>query len=508
MSATISSLFHNCDLLGQEAKLYTSNGKLRHVSLFGGVLSILMVALITAGSLVFTYQFFNREEFTLISNEIQNKDVSYKGLSSIPLLFRISAGGSKIFEDPEQIYRMRLAVSSFNSSFSSIQTSVSFPMEICSLEKDVDLKYRNLFIDRNFTSVSTYLCPNFNSTNVDLTGLYGSIYEYTYITVIVDPCIQSLGYLNCKPEREVRSYLSGSYIDFTTITYQINHNSIIPETPDLYSERIGISSTIFKRIWFQFQEIDYSTDLGYIFNDFSTEVFNQAIGYSQESDLKDVSTSSFLWFTIINNRLTKSYKRSFMKAQTLLSNVGGIINGLHILGISLTYIVSMNMFSNELIKRLVRINLKVEPNASNIHLYVQKIPDQIPILKIENSNMSSCHVLHITDNCIKENASKRDYGIFQMLLPYACWCNSRYRKEFGDARSKINNLLSVFELVTQLQKFELLYDLVLEEQHKILIGQLLDNQENSSQLLECINKIQFKPEKSLIDRNILMKLRS
>lgn len=503
MTAGIHSLILNCDLLGHEAKLYSSKGRLRHLSLFGGILSILMVALILAGSLVFTYHFFNRDQLTIISNEIQNKDVSYKGLSGIPLMFRISGSGSKIFEDSEKIWRMKLSVATFNSSVSSTQSFASFPMERCSLEKHVDIKYRDLFLHDNFTSIDSYFCPNFNNTNIDLNGQYGSSKQYNYITVVVEPCIKSLKYTNCKSETEVRSVLSGSYIDFTTITYKINHENIIPQTPELFSERIGISSTIFKRIWFEYQQTIYSTDSGYIFEEISSQIFNQAVGFSQESDFKDVSASSFLWFTIINNKLTKSYQRSFMKAQTLLSNIGGIISGLHFIGVALTYIVCLNIYSVELIKRLVRSELKTHPNSSDIHLYVSKIPTSK--LKIDLSNMSSAQVLQISDNNSKneKKVDKNYYSPLRMLLPYFCWCNSKQRKVFAEAKSKVKEILSIFEVMTRLQKYDLLFDLILEEPHKVLIGHLLNKEESDSQLIECVNKIQIKPEKSLIDRNIL-----
>ena len=330
---SIYSLFLEADVLGVEASLFVKNGSKTNKNIFGGIISILMACLITAGTLFFVLDFLNRKNFNLIANFEDDPNVSYRNFHETPFMIRLSGNTGRII--PNNYYNVRLNLGIFDEAVNSTHVAEKVDLEPCDIKKHL-VNYTSLFKD--IKEVNSYFCPIWQR-KFDIQGIYGST-NFSYLHFNFSPCVNN----NCPNKKSLDSALSVSYLDLITITNQIKHDNIHPKEKILFKTRVSVSNTIFKRIWIYFDKVNYITDFGYIFEERNLEVFNNIKGYSVDVDLRNVKNASFLWVDFVNNSQTTTFSRSYMKAQELLANIGGIIKGLTVCGMLITYSISIVNF--------------------------------------------------------------------------------------------------------------------------------------------------------------------
>lgn len=333
------SMIIEADVLGVDASLYARKGSKQNKNLFGGIISILMTTLIFGGSIFFVSQFFDRSQLSLISNFEEDPNVSVKNFNKLPLMVRLSGNLNALI--PDNFYKVSFLALTFDESQGSAQTSFPVNMQKCNIENNFGDK-KDLFKD--IKDIESYYCPVWDR-EFDLRGIYGST-NYTYGIMFFSPCVESS---DCADRKSVYSSLSGSYLDYITLTNSIQHYSSDPHKEALFKGRIAVSSSIYKRVWIYFEKIIYITDFGYIFEEKSEKVFNNVKEYSVDVDLRNVTDTNFLWVTFLNYSSTTSFIRSYMKAQALLANIGGIIKGLSICGMIITFPIAYNLSNQDII---------------------------------------------------------------------------------------------------------------------------------------------------------------
>lgn len=319
----IQSKIKKSDYLGIQASLIFEENDKNVKSLFGGILSIIIVILIVLGGGYFFLNFITRQDFTLVSNSSQNFQVVHNKINELPFMIRLSNSYSKIY--PNNYYHMKMKLFSFDESISDEQVSIDISMEECRSDLDLFKNYYDIFKD--ISNFNSYYCPKWDSV-YDLYGVYGSTY-FRYILIYISYCSNedpSIKNVVCEDYNVIYSELESTYIDFITLTNSIDHYNQKPNKIDIYKSRIPASITVFKRIFLSLQKIIYHTDVGYIFESNKNKEFYKIPKYSVDIDLRKENDNSFIWFTIINHEYTITYKRSYKKAQTLLANIGGIIN--------------------------------------------------------------------------------------------------------------------------------------------------------------------------------------
>ncbi len=120
-------------------------------------------------------------------------------------------------------------------------------------------------------------------------------------------------------------------------SYYIDHYNITnPITPKITTQGFQIDSSIVKNYMYYIKQIFYNTDYGLIFEDKMSENI-----YIYDSTVLDVTLSNnrpytnsytygYVW--LLNSPSIGNYDRSFIKGQTVLANIGGIIKLIMIFG--------------------------------------------------------------------------------------------------------------------------------------------------------------------------------
>lgn len=355
--ANLLSMIIEADVLGVEASLYAQKGSTQNKNLFGGIISILMIILIFIGSVFFVSQFFDRSQLSLISNFEENPNVMVKSFDKLPFMVRLSGNLNALI--PDNYYKITYFAVAFDETKGGGQTSFPVKMEKCDLDTHFGTR-KDLF--KNVQDIQTYFCPVWDR-NFDLSGIYGST-NFTYGIMFFAPCV---GSDECAERKLVYSSLSSSYLDYVTVTNMIQHYEPDPNKESLFKGRIAVSSTIYKRIWVYFEMINYATDFGYIFEEKKLINFNDVKDYSVDVDLRNVTDTNFLWLTLLNYPTTLSFTRSYMKAQALLANIGGIIKGLSICGMIITYPIANNLSNQAAINSIYdkSSSFRIEISDSN-----------------------------------------------------------------------------------------------------------------------------------------------
>jgi hypothetical protein len=450
------------DVLGVEASLYSKNGSKQNKNLFGGIISILMTMLIFGGSIFFVSQFFDRSQISLISNFDEDPNVSLEKFNNLPLMVRLSGNMNAVI--PDNHYKIRFFALTFDENQGSTQTAFPVTMKKCDVEK---IEKKEIF--KSIKDIDSYFCPEWDKA-FDLYGIYGST-NFTYAIMFFSPCVNSP---ECADKTSVYSSLSSSYFDYITLTNTIQHYSPDPNYEYVYKGRIAVSSSIYKRIWVYFEKIIYITDIGYIFEEKTTKVFNNVKEYSVDVDLRNVTDTDFLWVTFLNYSSTTSFTRSYMKAQALLANIGGIIKGLSICGMIITFPIASNLANQDIINSVYdknsSFNVETERtdkdsnNLKNMNYYDCNSIRKRSMSKLTNSDMGNVNVnkkenpKNSFDNC--KSLSENNLITNSNELKKLNKLNIKHEKEKILAavdKNKVNNYISLAKNENSNQEQDLNY---------------------------------------------------
>lgn len=340
----IFGCLYKLDVLGVEASLYSHESSKKHQSSFGGLLSFLIFLLITAASSYFSYQFFNRQNFNLISSFRTDYTLSYEDFSDTPFMIRLSGNYNIAYS--HNYYVLKMIFNEFDETVSNQQIREEVLMEPCDINKHFK---KNKDLIETINDINTYYCPIY-TRSMPIYGVYGSTW-YSYHHITFKPCIEGITGKSCGDYATIMEDLKISYVDFVTISNKIDHYSSKPNTPQLYKGRVQVTISMFKRLWLYWQGVDYTTDSGYIFTSSHHDKFFNFYNVNVDVDL-EAKDNAFIWVSLLNYDTKSYYERAYMKAQTLLANIGGIIKGLTIIGVIINYPISSNLFKANLINSI------------------------------------------------------------------------------------------------------------------------------------------------------------
>ena len=89
-----------------------------------------------------------------------------------------------------------------------------------------------------------------------------------------------------------------------------------------------ISITVYKRIWYYLDWIEYTTDDGFFFEHDTTESFHKVNSIRYDVGMRNQEESmipgTFLVVTVLSTGQTLLYNRHFLKIQEYLATVSGI----------------------------------------------------------------------------------------------------------------------------------------------------------------------------------------
>lgn len=334
------------DFLGVKASINFERNYSSHKSVYGGILSIIISILMVCGAGYFSQQFFLRINYNLVSNISDDLLVSYNNFNDIPFMIRLSGDYSRYIEDSYYNITTERVTYSPEENGSAVVESLS--MEKCDINKH--FRNREKMFQSNINNLETYYCIDWNNKTFNLTGTYGKSKLQDFIVIFIDQCdriSEETREVECASHDILEQSLSIVYVDIITISYKIDHNKQQSVEETVAKNRITASNSVFKRIWFSYQHVVYKSDFGYIFESIQEQSFFRVKDCTYDIDLRE--NYPFVLITIFNDYERLAYEKSYMKAQTLLANIGGIVRGLTIIGFILNFPISNNLYNLKLV---------------------------------------------------------------------------------------------------------------------------------------------------------------
>lgn len=491
-------LIRLADFYGVEVEFITNDGTKKYKNVFGGLLAILSLICIAAGFIYFGLKFFNRSDSIIISNLTNTGDVSIPNITQFPFFVRLSLSGAKLIPQPEKIWRAIFNLATYDPAISSSYTREYFDLERCDLNKHFTPYYQKYL--EGFIDLNTYFCINWNNRKqFDLRGDYGSANYNQVFNFRFRACSPALGDVNCGTQTEINSYLTDAFIEIRTIDSQMDSNQLNVQQEYLWGDRIGVSNTIFRRINFLYKTVSYQTDLGYIFEANSNIIFNQFDNYKVDTDLKFFLNPSdnlnYNVFCIMNVGLSKlviKYERTYMKAQTALANIGGIIKIITTCGTVISYLISYRLFNLDLANSvLIKPN---ESKKSHMEVFTTSSSEALnkrtstthninsinPALVKAGRNQNYVNSFHedVLQHFCKSK-EKIKFTWYEKLIPAFCIRNKMKAQLFNEKLKYAKSFMNIFSFIKSQQEFQLLKECLLSKDQYGIISAFMadDNQE-------------------------------
>ena len=357
---SFQTIINILDLYGFKPQLFIG-GFQRSGSLLGLISTILSIIMGLSISIYFFLKLFNTDEFTVITSEITPEGIESLELSNNTFYFNFA------LEDPisykpfidETIYYPKVyykfAQRDVEQGF--IWTEKILDFGPCVLN-DFGTNYHKFFIHHN---LSNYYC--IKNLNESIKGVFQKN-EYSFIFVELFECKNSSEKNNCKSQREIDYYLDGTFIsiEYQGLTIDPNNYSD-PNLPTLSEYYTTISHNFFKEIHIYFKEILVQTDKGWIFPNIYTKQYSQYDHTEDMISLKSTQKGNFLEFSIKYADKIQRYMRTYTKAQTVISNIGGFIKFIQ----SCFWVISYIFVQNKIYQRIINKLFYYEDRKSNSH---------------------------------------------------------------------------------------------------------------------------------------------
>ena len=209
-----------------------------------------------------------------------------------------------------------------------------------------------------------------------LYGVHGGTKPFSYFYISLDFCKAGIdGKNTCFEDKLMKSMLSNVYINFAYLDYNIQNDNIdSPGNLFVKSKRFKAGSTVTTRVEYYLQIVNYETDVGFFFSEIESQNLFLTSQFTILTDF-DVRVDFFR----LNCSLDWSNKnilRSFEKLEQLAAKIGGVIKAIMIVGELMTYIVSENVYFDQLTEGI----------------YEMEVPQNLPAAQLPNRNESNIKI--------------------------------------------------------------------------------------------------------------------
>jgi hypothetical protein len=349
----------NVDFLGKHPQTYIFKQSC-YKTQFGGFMSILTLLSMAALSLYFIINLFTGTDLNLITSTT-NKFEKKINLGDIPIFFKPTTSNGDRY-DTRLVYPI-FQIWNYYPENGGTPNITTIPFKNC--EKDnIKSKYEGTFT--NF-SLSEYYCLD-NKSNITLFGSNGDITNgYSKINIYLAKCTNNSALNpnpsknNCKPLSDINASLSSSPAHFYFI---YSDNNVVPENreapflPYIKTEDFRFPLSALYKFQYYFKKTFIISDYGWMFedkvevNDFQYDNFDSLAYIGSSFSIKEAF--GLISFTLSDN--ADVYKRSYIKMQTLVANIGGIINFLLIIAKTIVKYITNKLFIAHFIHKPMNIN--------------------------------------------------------------------------------------------------------------------------------------------------------
>ncbi|CAK69026.1 unnamed protein product (macronuclear) [Paramecium tetraurelia] len=356
----------------------------------------------------------------------------------------------------------------------------NIPLEGCNLEDHFPKEYQKQFFGK--FRLTNMFCINkkLGEENPPQLQGYTSADTYQYVNISMSPCKNTSTYDGCSPVEEIQAGLkTGFFALYLGDTLLKLDNPGRPYEEIITVQFAAFSSSLSKQIYSTFKMIETKTDVGLIQQDLVTE-----LGLMQSS-IKDSSgpfnQNSYVENILFMDQRANNYKRSYIKVQNILGNVGGLWQ---LVALTITTLVSpiiatlMNMqmanriFNFENGGDKVREVHSVSNSNQNINININGKPEQKDLIVELNKQgripQSSKRDLEKVQNrgqlkqYLKQRKRQLKVGLWDLMC-MNIGLKRRQKQQIDYAIEKILCKLDVVNILTKIQEIDKLKYVILNK---------------------------------------------
>ena len=383
MKKRISNFIVSLDLLGRTIS-FEENEEQTVKHFFTGILTILMLIIITVLSYFFGKELWERKRISSFLNEIKVVNTEYE-MKEFPVLFSLTTENLKSINKDLDVYDIAIqSLFYINPTTDFIYNLIQEECDISQFPKRFQIQLESLMIlfkARNLIPLCFPFKPetktiSSNSQTLDYTNLILRIFNCSDDKKLGgNKFIHSKPLKKCdtetviQPNFRILIYFLSNFIDVSNETNPLEIDRII--------RNIRVDSQFLTQIDFFISSLQLKSDNGWIIED--TKIFDALFlsEFRGQYQFTDNSNGRQLFsgiFQTTNN--IRIISRTYLKIQDLLATIGGMFNGILLALKILTYDFSIyNYYKNfEIFKLQILIN-----NKKNANTEINK--SQLPVKK-------------------------------------------------------------------------------------------------------------------------------
>jgi hypothetical protein len=333
--------FSEIDIFGIPP-LFTIRGRATFQSQIGSFLTLICIIIIGIYISYFLNQMINHKSPNLYSTVLYDStppEIELKR-NNFSFVFGLQTKEYINYID-ESIYEVKAFQSKLSYKNNSIYNYENIPLKIIKCNE-----YKFEIIPENFKKLplnNLYCIDN----DINLKGEYMKE-EWNYIRLNFIKCENSTEN-KCKSEEEINELLIGGYIRIFIPDYNFDPTNYlkpyIPYVKNLYGT---FSFKYFEDIFLYFKLVEVITDSGYFFE--NTKSINFVSYDYIQNDINLEELNHFLSLTIKVSTKRETYKRSYIKLQTICSNVGGMLKIILLIGEYSLYFIRITLYKNYILE--------------------------------------------------------------------------------------------------------------------------------------------------------------
>ena len=334
------------DLYGFKPRLFV-NGYSKKGTAIGIIFSVITWIFMITITIYYCNRLFINKELHSISSVRSATSSDYINMNKDHFLFAFALEDPRynLYVDEEVYYPevfYKHGIRDANGQF-DYSDAIQLIPERCT-ESYFGEKFKDLF--KTFPFNNMYCIKNLNYT---LTGSFAAD-EYSFLVLNMYPC-KNTTKKKCKTQEELDYLLDGAFFTFQYQNFIFDPNDIDePFKPKIGDYMTTVSKKYFKNLYVYLKKYLLTTDTGLIFE---SKKENHMTLYDYGSDMLSFQTSNnFMQLTFRMSLVVDEVSRSYTKAQTIISYIGGFITFLQTIFSLLTDILTNNFIYEKIINKI------------------------------------------------------------------------------------------------------------------------------------------------------------
>ena len=309
---------------------FTNEGKKNYRSNLGAALSIFVIIASIVLSIMFGQEIYKRER-PVVSTSSEFKNTSTIYMEDLQIYFNVGDPYGNNLNNWREYFSLEVAKLNFTEDGTNIFAGILIDHTIVECQKKHFKKAIKEFkISEN--SVDSILSTKPSCINLKKTSYFQNPYKSKNST------FYNLDFNLCDTKtkdcpKDLMDVSSEVYFQFSFLDTYVNSNDYY-QPIKYYFNTIStqVSNKFLKRNFIGFSENSYVTDFGWILESLvKINYYNHMYTKTETNTISSEYPNAILWVTLESPNITSSYLRSYIKLQSLLASIGGLVNGLIII---------------------------------------------------------------------------------------------------------------------------------------------------------------------------------